>query len=170
MSSLPRIVIIAGIARDRTIGKCGGIPWHYGEDFRNFKRITMGTVLVMGRKTMESIGRLLPGRETVVVSRSPERVATRWPGAHAADSLRSALEQARALGAVSITIAGGAEIYRLALPVADEMILTLVPEDGGGDTFFPEWDAAAWHEVSREPLERVQVVRLVRASASVVDA
>lgn len=158
----PRVVLVAGVARDRTIGRDGGIPWRYAEDMRAFKAGTMGSALVMGRKTMESIGRLLPGRETIVISREPAQVARRWPGAHAADSLAAALDVAVGLGLATVSILGGGEIYALALPVADELLITYVPEDGGGDTFFPEWDPAEWVEVERETIERVERVRYVR--------
>ena len=158
----PRVLLVAGMARDRTIGKDGGIPWHFTEDLRTFKRSTMDSALVMGRKTMESIGRLLPGRESIVLSRDPRTIEARWPGAHGAASFDEALHIAFRLGQDRISVIGGGEIYALALPLADEMLLTYVPEDGGGDTFFPEWDADAWDEVSRETIDRVELVRYER--------
>lgn len=158
----PRVVLVAGMARDRTIGHDGGIPWHYGEDLRTFKRVTLGTALVMGRRTLESIGRLLPGRETVVLTRNPAAVAEAWPGAHAVSSLTEALDRVRALGLAVASIAGGGEVYRLALPLADELLLTEIPEDGGGDVTFPAFDRHEWVEVSREVIDRVQLVRYLR--------
>ena len=158
----PRVVLVAGIARDRTIGHDGGIPWHYGEDLRTFKRVTLGTALVMGRRTLESIGRLLPGRETVVLTRSPETVAARWPGAHVVTTLEAAFERVAELGIEVASIAGGGEVYRLALPLADELLLTEIPEDGGGDVTFPAIDTGEWVEVSREVIDRVQLVRYLR--------
>ncbi len=161
----PRVVIVAGMARDGTIGRDGAIPWIYPEDMRTFRESTMGTALVMGRRTLESIGRLLPGRETIVISRDPGAVAARWPGAHAVDGVEAALARAVDLGLANVSIVGGGEIYALALPLADEMLLTYVPEDGGGDTFFPEWDRAVWREAGRERIERVECVRYVRREA-----
>jgi len=157
-----RVVIVAALARDRTIGDAGAIPWHYPEDFAHFRRETKGTVLVMGRRTLESIGRLLPGRPTVVLTRDVERVRAAWPGALVADSLEAALEAAAATGRDTATIQGGATVYAEALAVADEMVLTFVPEEGGGDTRFPAWNPAAWREVARETVERVEIVRYAR--------
>jgi dihydrofolate reductase len=158
----PRVTVVAGMARDRTIGKDGGIPWTYPEDMRSFREATMGTALVMGRKTLESIGRLLPGRETIVVTRHPDAVVGRWPGAHAVTSVAEALDRSVDLGLANVSICGGGEIYALSIPLADEMLLTYVPEDGGGDTFFPEWDEAEWVEAGRDTIERVERVRYVR--------
>ncbi len=159
----PRVVLVAAVAKDRTIGKAGAIPWRHPEDQQFFRRITTGTALVMGRKTLESIGRLLPGRDNIVVTRNPAQVLERWPGALAARSLDDALEIARSRGAETVSIAGGSEIYALALPIADEMRITYVPEAGGGDVFFPEWDAAQWREVSRERSGGLEFVHYVRA-------
>jgi dihydrofolate reductase len=158
----PQVVLVAGMARDRTIGKDGGIPWHYTEDLRTFKRSTLGSALVMGRKTMESIGRLLPGRESIVLSRDPAAVEARWPGAHGVASLEEALQAALRLGQSRVSVIGGGEIYAVALPVADRVLLTYIPEDGGGDTFFPELDAATWQAISRESIDRVELVTFTR--------
>jgi dihydrofolate reductase len=160
---LPRVVLVAGLARDRTIGNDGGIPWHYTEDLRTFKRSTMGSALVMGRKTMESIGRLLPGRASIVLSHDAASVETRWPGARGAASLDEALQIALRLGESRVSVIGGGEIYALALPLANELLLTHVPEDGGGDTFFPQWDPAAWTEIARETIDRVELVTYRRS-------
>lgn len=162
-SALPvRIVVIAGVARDGTIGADGGLPWHYTEDMRQYKRRTMGGVMLFGRKTMESIGRLLPGRTTLVLSRQPREMEARWPGAGGVATLEGAAAMARSLGADELIVGGGAVVYAMALPVADEVLLTEIPEDGGGDVFFPAWSKDAWEEVSREQVERVQVVRYLR--------
>ena len=162
----PRIVLVAGVARDGTIGRDGGIPWRYPEDLRTFKRATLGTALVMGRRTLESIGRLLPGRTSIVLSRDPAGVEARWPGCRGAASLEEAIDVARGLGATTVSVTGGGEVYALALPVADELLLTHVPEDGGGDVHFPAWDRAEWTEVARETVERVEVVRYRRRSSA----
>jgi len=161
----PRVVLVAGLARDRTIGAGGKIPWLYPEDMRAFRESTMGTALVMGRRTLESIGRLLKGRETIVVTRDPERVLGRWPGAHAVESVEAALQRSVELGLANVSVVGGGEVYALALPLADELLLTYVPEEGGGDTFFPAWDEAEWQEAGREAIERVERVRYVRRTA-----
>ncbi len=145
------VTIMAAVARNGVIGSDGSIPWHLPEDMRRFRRVTMGHVLVMGRRTYESIGRPLPGRTTVVVtSRQP------WPtdgrpmtGLVVVRSLPEALAQAARLGDETF-IQGGARIYAEALPVADRMMLTWVDLDPPGDTRFPEVDWAAWEEVARE--------------------
>lgn len=162
----PRVTLVAGLARDRSIGRDGKIPWIYPEDMRTFRESTMGTALVMGRKTLESIGRLLPGRETIVITRNPEGVAARWKGAHAVTSVEAALALSVELGLANVSVIGGGEIYALALPLADELLLTYVPEDGGGDTFFPEWDPDEWQEAGRETIERVERIRYVRRPRS----
>ncbi len=166
-----RVVLVAGLARDGTIGKDGGIPWRYPEDMRAFRAATTGTVLLMGRRTLDSIGRLLPGRETVVLSRDPEGVRARWPGAHAAASLDEALALAARLAAALpgepvVSVLGGGEVYALALPRADELLLTYVPEAGGGDVAFPAWDPREFEEVARETLERVERVRYRRRASA----
>jgi dihydrofolate reductase len=162
----PRVVLVAALAEDRTIGRDGAIPWHHPEDLRHFRRVTTGTALVMGRRTLDSVlayaGRLLPGRPHLVLTRDPAALAPRQPGVTPCGSLEEAVRRAGELGFDTVSVVGGEEVYRLALPVADELVLTLVPEAGGGDTFFPEWDPAEWREVSREPLGALEVVRYVR--------
>ena len=166
----PRIVLVAAFARDRTIGVAGGIPWKHAEDLASFKRSTMGTTLVMGRRTYDSIGRPLPGRETIVVTRAPAAFAAAHPGTFAAGSLGEAIALAASRGAQTVSVAGGGEVYALALPIADEMLLTEIPVDGGGDTFFPAWDEAEWDEASREAVGTAVKVRYVRRRAGTADA
>ena len=158
----PKIVLVAGMARDRTIGLHGKIPWHYPDDMRFFKVVTMGTALVMGRKTLESIGRALPGRDNIVVTRDPEALAKAQPGVFAVASLDEAIALATKRGAKAVSVIGGGEIYEAALPIADAMVLTYVPEDGGGDVFFPAFDESAWRQTSKEKRGRVTVVRWAR--------
>ena len=158
----PKVVLVAGMARDRTIGKGGKIPWHYHDDMRFFKVVTMGTALVMGRKTFESIGRVLPGRDNIVITRDPRTLAKAKPGVFAVASLDDAFALAKKRGAKAISVIGGGEIYEAALPLADAMVLTYVPEPGGGDVFFPAFDESEWRETSREQRGRVTVVRWAR--------
>lgn len=140
------IVIVAAVARNGVIGVDGGLPWRLPDDLSRFKRLTMGNALVMGRATFESIGRPLPGRTNIVLSRRAE-----WSheGVEAAGSLDQALEIARTRGEVAF-IAGGAEVYRAALPQADRLELTEVDAEPEGDTWFPPVDWSEWNEVSRE--------------------
>jgi dihydrofolate reductase len=127
------------------IGRSGKLPWHLPEDLQRFKRVTMGKPIVMGRKTWDSIGRPLPGRQNIVISRQAGFDA---PGAIVVGSLPDAL---RAAGDVpEVCVIGGAEIYRLALPLAQEIHLTRVHALVDADTFFPLLDAAQWEEIGRE--------------------
>jgi len=142
-----RVSIIAAVADDRVIGRGNDLPWRLPADLARFKRLTLGHHLLMGRKTWESIGRPLPGRTTVVISRrQPELPA----GVLLAAGIDQALDLARAAGEDEAFIAGGAEIYRQTLGRADRLYLTRVDARVAGDSRFPPWDAAAWRLVSRQ--------------------
>jgi dihydrofolate reductase len=157
----PRVVLIAAMARDRTIGKAGGIPWRHPEDQRRFKAETMGHPLILGRRTFESFGRPLPGRFHVVLTRRPDSVAA-GPQVTTAADLEEALRIAESRGASKACVVGGEDVYRRAMPVADEILLTLVPEEGGGDVFMPEIDPRLFREASREPVGDCTLVRYER--------
>jgi len=159
----PKIVLVAAMARDRTIAKGGKIPWRHPKDQRFFKVVTMGTALVMGRKTFVANGRVLPGRDNIVVTSEPKAFANANPGAFGAASLDDAFALAVRRGAKRISVIGGGEIYAAALPRADAMILTYVPEKGGGDVFFPEFDEKDWRVVSRVRRGKLKFVRYERA-------
>ena len=139
-----RITLVAAVADNGVIGADGGIPWRIPEDFAHFKALTLGHTLVMGRATYESIGRALPGRTTIVLTRDPAWSA---PGVLVALSLDEAL----ALVEGEAMIAGGAAVYAAALPLADAQVLTEVHQSPDGDTFYPGFDRDAWVEVRREP-------------------
>lgn len=141
-----RITLIAAYARNRVIGDGLDIPWHSSEDFAHFKRTTMGHTLVMGRITYDTIGRPLPGRRTIVVTRDPEWSADA-DGVEVAHSFDDALELA---GDADVYVAGGAQVYALALPHATHQVLTEVHLDATGDVFYPEFDPVEWREVRRE--------------------
>ena len=121
------------------------MPWHLSEDLKRFRQLTMGHHIVMGRKTWESIGRLLPGRRHVIVSRQPGFSVA---GATVVDSLDAAIGACAGDG--EIFVIGGAEIYRLALPLADRIYATEIDGIFEGDTFFPHLDMAMWKETPRE--------------------
>lgn len=142
-----RVVIVAAVARNGVIGVDGGLPWRLREDLAHFKQLTMGHVLVMGRATFESIGRPLPGRTTIVLTRNPD-----WSheGVETSRSLEEALQTAASIDE-DVFVVGGAEVYRSALSLADRMELTEVDVEPAGDTRFPEVDWEHWREVSREP-------------------
>ena len=143
------VSIVAAVARNGVIGAGGELPWHLPDELRLFKATTMGHVLVMGRRTYESVGRPLPGRTTVVVTRSPD-----WsPGADevlVVHGIDEALGRARAIDD-EVFVVGGGELYEAALPHADRLLLTFVDQDPEGDTTFPDVDWDAWTEIDREP-------------------
>jgi dihydrofolate reductase len=142
-----QLALIAAMASNRAIGYKGQLPWRLPEDLRRFKTITMGHVLLMGRTTFDSIGRALPGRRTIVVTRQSDWSAADVEVAH---SIEAALEKA---GKERVFVAGGAEIYAQTLDCADRLYLTLIDREVQGDAFFPEFDRAAFEVVERETHE-----------------
>ncbi|MCX7170427.1 MAG: dihydrofolate reductase [Proteobacteria bacterium] len=131
---------------NRVIGNGNALPWRLPEDLKRFKALTHGHPVIMGRKTWESLGRPLPGRTNIVISRRADLHA---PGATPVGSLEAALAAAAATGTDEAFIIGGAEIYGQALPLADRLQLTEIDRDYAGDVFFPKFDRAAWHETAR---------------------
>lgn len=138
------VIIIAAMAANRVIGRNGAIPWHIPEELQWFKAATMGHTLIMGRKTHESIGRPLPGRTTVVISRDSNRC---FPGCSTTQSLAQALNLCG--GHEKVFIAGGAQIYSQALPLTDTIYLSVLDQAFAGDTFFPLIPAQDFTEISR---------------------
>jgi dihydrofolate reductase len=147
------VTIVAAVARNGVIGVDGGLPWRLPDDLRRFKELTLGHVLVMGRKTYESIGHPLPGRDTIVVTRNPS-----WdPGSaevRIAGGVRNAIEAAASLER-EVFVVGGAQVYAEALPLADRLELTWVDAEPEGDTTFPEVDWREWRELQREHADGV---------------
>ncbi|GGY02988.1 dihydrofolate reductase [Paludibacterium paludis] len=141
----PRLTLVAAMARGRVIGVNNTLPWHLPEDLKHFKATTLGKPVIMGRKTYDSIGRPLPGRRNIVVTRQAE---WRRDGVEAAPSLEAAL--ALAGDADEVCLIGGAELYRQAIGLADRLALTLIDAGFDGDAFFPEIDPCLWQETSRE--------------------
>lgn len=146
----PRLSIIAAISENRVIGNAGKIPWHLKDDFRRFKERTLGHVIIMGRKTYESIGRPLPGRTNIVITRDTSREI---PGCVVVGSLAEALERARAIETEEVFICGGGQIYAEALSQADRLYLTVVHAIIDGDAFFPEYAASFGTVVTSEDFE-----------------
>lgn len=141
---MTRVTIIVAADEQGGIGRNGGLPWHLPEDLRRFKALTLGKPIVMGRRTWDSIGRPLPGRRSLVISRQPGFAAD---GAEVFDSLEAAL---RAVAdAPEACVIGGAEIYRQALPYAEVIHLTRVHAAVDADTHFPRLDAGEWEQVAR---------------------
>ena len=142
----PRVYLVAAVAANGVIGANGGLPWHLPEDLRHFKSLTLGHPVIMGRRTWESLGRALPGRENIVVTRAAGYEA---PGASVAASLDAAL--ALCAGEPTAFVIGGGELYAEALPVADGLVLTEIQRDYPGDARFPDYDRSAWRETQRKP-------------------
>jgi dihydrofolate reductase len=141
----PRVVLIAAVARDGGIGRANRLLVRLPEDLAHFKRTTLGHPCVMGRRTWESMGRALPGRRNVVVTRDARYVAA---GAEIAPSLEAAL--ARLDDAPVVFVIGGAALYAGALPVADELVLTEIDAEFDADTHFPRWNRAEFRQTARE--------------------
>jgi len=144
-----RVYLVAAVAANGVIGAGNRMPWHLPEDLRHFKALTLGHPVIMGRKTCESIlastGKPLPGRENIVVSRTP---GLEIPGVSIAASIEGAL--ALCIGEPVVFVIGGGEIYQAALPLADGIVLTEIGRDFAGDTQFPDWDRAAYRESQRQ--------------------
>lgn len=148
---MAELTLVAALARNRVIGHAGGMPWHLPADLKHFKAVTMGCPVVMGRRTFESIGRALPGRTNIVVSRGQPELPEGVVRAASLDQVLSRFGQER------LMVIGGGEIYRQALPLADRMELTLIDAQVPGDTRFPEWCSGHWRLVgmtARPPDER----------------
>jgi dihydrofolate reductase len=145
MTQTPSVTLVAAMGRNRVIGLDGDMPWHFSEDLAHFKRTTMGGVMIMGRKTFDSIGRPLPGRRSIVITRSAE-----W--SHDGVEVVHSLEDALALAgtAAPVFVVGGGEIYAQSLAIADRLVLTEIDDEPSGDTYFPEWSRAEWTETSRD--------------------
>jgi dihydrofolate reductase len=135
------ISLIVAMARNRVIGADNKIPWHLSNELKLFKSLTMGHHIIMGRRTYESIGRLLPGRTTVIVTRRRDYEV---PGAIVVHSVDEALEAAK--GDAEIFVIGGAELFRETLPIADRIYLTVVDAEPEGDTFMPAFELGDWRE------------------------
>ena len=142
----PRLALVAAVAANGTIGARGGLPWRLPDDLRHFRALTTGHAVVMGRRTWQSLGRPLPGRQNLVVSRDAALAA---PGAEVAPSLDEALALAHL--PLPVFCIGGAELYALALPRADLLYLTEIARDFDGDVRFPAFDRGEWREAAREP-------------------
>ncbi|HEY0616568.1 MAG TPA: dihydrofolate reductase [Kribbella sp.] len=151
------VILIAAVGSNGVIGRDNDLPWRIREDLQHFKQVTLGHTLVMGRKTYDSIGRPLPGRRTVVVTRQPDWSAD---GVEAAHDLETALKLA---DGKDVYVAGGGEIYRAALPYADRLELTEVDQSPAGDVTFPVFDRSHWLETARVPHDGFSFVSYARA-------
>ncbi|PTR17157.1 dihydrofolate reductase [Nitrosospira sp. Nsp2] len=153
----PRVSALVAMARNRVIGSNNALPWHLPPDLKRFKLLTMGHPIIMGRKTYESIGRPLPGRISIIITRQADYEV---PGAIVVDSLAQALHagggkaqehaNAGSMAEGEAFVIGGAEIFRQALPLCDRIYITEIQADFEGDVLFPEFNMEEWIETSRE--------------------
>lgn len=144
-----KISLIVALSSNRVIGADKQMPWHLSADLKKFKQITLGSPIIMGRKTFESIGRPLPGRTNIVVSRN---AAYQPEGVVVFTSLAAALNHACS-ESEQVFVIGGASLYEAALPLATELYLTQIHREFAGDTYFPALDMSAWREVEREDVD-----------------
>jgi len=145
MAEQPKVYLVAAVASNGVIGRDGQLPWHLPEDLKHFKRLTIGHPVIMGRRTWESLRGPLPGRENIVVTRTPGYAAS---GASIASSLGAAL--ALCTGESMAFIIGGQQLFAEALPIASGLVMTEIHRDYPGDTWFPEFDRSQWRETQRE--------------------
>jgi|TARA_Y100000310_G_C20645664_1_gene796390 dihydrofolate reductase len=152
------IILICALTKNRVIGKDNKLLWHIPEDLQNFKRLTLGNSVIMGKKTFESIGsKPFTGRNNIVL----DFVKSEIPGATVCTSIPEALDKAREFGK-EIFIGGGASIYKQFLPLADKMYLSYVKKEYEGDVYFPEFDESEWNVVKREDHEEFEFVEYER--------
>lgn len=149
-----KLSLICAMAENRVIGRNNSLPWHLSEDLRHFKRVTMGSCIIMGRKTWESIGRPLPGRSNIVITSNPDYEAD---GARVVGSLPEAIKLAESISIIDDSeeafVIGGAGIYQAALPLANRFHLTRVHAQVEGDTLLADFDETQWREVERQDFQ-----------------
>lgn len=145
MNSLQPLALVVAMAQNKVIGQGGDLPWHFSEDLKHFRRVTTGHAVIMGRKTWDSIGRPLPGRRNIIVSRQQ---GLQIAGCEVVGSLERAIEVAREQDDEPRVI-GGATLYEQSLPLVTRLFLTEVDIKVDGDTFFPPLDRSQWREVER---------------------
>jgi dihydrofolate reductase len=155
------VTMVAAVAENGVIGLDGNIPWHLPEDFAHFKDTTSGHLLILGRTTHEGIGKPLPNRTTIVLTRDPEWQAD---GVLVAPTLLEALELADTMPG-DVMVGGGAAVYDAALPYADVQIISEVHQSPEGDTYYPEFSRTKWREIAREPREGFDIVTWERVFA-----
>lgn len=143
--------IIVAASENNVIGINNHLPWHLPVDMKYFKDMTMGKPIVMGRKSFEELGRVLPGRPNIMITRKPEY---KVEGLHIVSSLEAGIEKAKTFGTEEIFITGGGEIFKIALPIVDRLYLTRVHAEVTGDTYFPQFDPRGWKLVKNERHEK----------------
>jgi dihydrofolate reductase len=154
------VTIVVAVSENGVIGKAGKIPWNLPAEQAHFRALTIGHVLVMGRRTFDSIGRPLPGRTTVVVTRRPDWSA---PGVEVSHSVDEALDRALEIDA-NVFVVGGSAIYAEALPRVSDIVLSEITGEYDGDTYLPSFDRSEWREVERRKGHGFDIIRLQRVT------
>jgi dihydrofolate reductase len=155
------LTLVAAVGSNGVIGRDGDLPWARTGDLAHFKALTLGHVLLMGRATYDSIGRPLPGRQTVVLTRQQDWAV---PGVHVAHDVRQAVDVAAGLGE-QVFVVGGAAVYAGTVLLADRLVITHVDQSPEGDTYFPDVDWSAWREVERIPYDGYSIATYDRGAA-----
>ena len=157
-----KIIVIAAIAKNRVIGRINGeMPWHIKEEFQHFKETTMGSAIIMGRKTFETLGKPLKGRENIIITKN-ENFNVEFDDVKVFHSLDESIDYCGSKEYEKIFIIGGGEIYKHAIPKADELILSYLKFDAEGEIIFPEIDYQEWRMVFTEDREQFKIVRYLR--------
>lgn len=151
-----KIILIAAVSKNNVIGENDRIPWNYPEDLKRFKKLTMGHPIIVGRKTYESIGRTLPGRQNIILTRNEDY---KIEGADVCHSLDEAFEKSEG---EKVFVIGGQSVYEKSMPVADQLEITRVHKEVDGDVFFPEIDHDKWVETKREDKDEYSFVTYIR--------
>jgi dihydrofolate reductase len=153
---MDKLALVVAVAKNGVIGKDGKLPWRYPEDLKHFKRLTVGHAVIMGRKTFDEVGKPLPDRRNIVVTRNTART---FPGCEVVKTVEEAIALARTTDDEP-RIIGGAGIFAHAMPMVTRIYLTEILRDYEGDTWFPEWDRSQFREVERRQGENPDVVFL----------
>jgi dihydrofolate reductase len=157
-----RIIIISAISQNGVIGKTNGVmPWHEKEEFQHFKQTTFGFPVIMGRKTFETLGKPLKGRENIIVTRNNE-FKIDFDGTTLCHSLNEAIEYCKSKNSEKAFIIGGGQIYKQAISIADEMILSIMKFEAEGEVKFPEIKSDTWQLVSAEDREKFEIKIYIR--------
>ena len=157
-----KIIIISAIAKNRIIGRSNGeMPWHVKEEFQHFKKTTLGLPVIMGRKTFKTLGKPLKGRENIIVTRNKD-FKVDFNEIKIFNSLEESISYCESEDYKKAFIIGGGEIYRQALLIADEMILSYMKFEANGDVLFPQFNKESWEQVSSEDREQFEIIKYIR--------
>ena len=157
-----KLIIIAAIAKNNVIGRLNGeMPWHVKEEFQHFKQTTLGSPIIMGRKTFETLGKPLKGRENIIVTRN-KNFEVEFEDVKIFHSLEESIRYCKLKNYEKVFIIGGGNLYKQAIPVVDEMILSFMKFEAEGEVKFPEIQNNIWKKVSKEDREQFEIIRYVR--------